>query len=364
MPPKAVSKKSRKPAKKSRKPMKKSRKPTKKSRKPVKKSRKPKKTSRKPKKTSRKPKKTSRKPKKTSRKPKKASRKPKKASRKPKKASRKPKKASRKPKKASRKPKKVSRKPKKVSRKPKKASRKPKKASRKPKKTSRKPKKASRKPKKTSRKPTIKVKSRKYRVAYKTEKMDGTYLPLFFYINHHDRLTHQENNNLMNYYFYGRNALPKEFVLTKAIGVDTRNTEANELRKIYNNQIAEQGIRQSWGDEPDENLNNIRKELIKMAQDSENNAVNFIQIIEPINPYGTNWRDYLPDWVRKKYLSNNTDDPRLLAEQAHVTGIKALAYKKAPEDLLHTYGHKPLRPTTSDHKPPPPTKTGGYHFYQ
>ena len=204
-------------------------------------------------------------------------------------------------------------------------------------------------------------------------RIDGTYLPHFFYINHHDRLTYQENNNLMNYYFYGRNALPKEFVLTKAIGVDTRNTEANELRKIYNNQIAEQGIRQSWGDEPDENLNNIRKELIKMAQDSENNAVNFIQIIEPINPYGTNWRDYLPDWVRKKYLSNNTDDPRLLAEQAHVTGIKALAYEdpQINDLLLHTYGHKPLRPTTSDDKPPPPpptsddkppppTMTGGY----
>jgi len=176
-------------------------------------------------------------------------------------------------------------------------------------------------------------------------------LSRFPYINHHDRLTQQENNNLMNHFSPGRNALPEHFVFTLAIGVDTKDPTANALRERYNELIVEQGIRQPWGgsDFADDELKGIRQMLVDMAQDLENNAVHFIRIIEPINPYGTNWRAYLPARVQGM-LSNNTDDPRFLEEQAHVANTMANAFAKSLEE----HGHKPATAAARNLSPSPP----------
>jgi hypothetical protein len=182
------------------------------------------------------------------------------------------------------------------------------------------------------------------------------HLGTFFYINHHDRLTQQQNDTLMDH--FKKNRMPEEaFTLTNAIKVDTNDETANKLMQKYNKLIEEQGIRK-WGSDYAENdLYEAREKLINMAQDSKNKAVNFTKIIEPIQPYGKNWKDYLPPRVKEKL--EEREDPRLLEEQANVAGIMGKAFAKP----LERYGHKP--PTVDDDKPPPPptptdTPAGGY----
>ena len=157
--------------------------------------------------------------------------------------------------------------------------------------------------------------------------MDGSYLPTYFYINHHDSLTQQENDILMDH--YKENKKPeKVFTLTKAIKVDTNDETANKLRQQYNELIKKKYIREGLGDfDGDNNLDETRKKLIEMANARGNNAVNFTMIIEHIHSYATTWRSHLPQNVLRK-LPLEREDPRLLKEQAHVAGIKAQALAK------------------------------------
>jgi hypothetical protein len=186
------------------------------------------------------------------------------------------------------------------------------------------------------------------------------YLEPYPYINHHDSLTQQENDNLMNH--YRNNQLPETrdgepvFVITTAIGVDTKDEKANQLRLEYNRLREEEEYGLST--EEVERLNIIREELVEMAQDSGNNAVFFTTIIEPVQPYGTDWRKFLQPRV-KGMLSNNTSDPsskvraRLREEQSHVKGIMTRADEKTLEFLLHKYGHKPSKEAVRGPPPPP-----------
>jgi hypothetical protein len=175
--------------------------------------------------------------------------------------------------------------------------------------------------------------------------ISSKHLLRFPYINHHDSLTQEDNDIIMDH--YKENSMPSQFQQEVAIKVDITNERANALRKRYNELIEEQGIRQPWGgyDLADDELIEIRQTLVGMAQDSGNNAVNFTKIIAPSQPWGKDWRDYLPRSVREK-LSNNAFDPRLLEEKAHVSHTMAVASAKQLD--------------TSDHKPPSPPTTGGY----
>ena len=166
-------------------------------------------------------------------------------------------------------------------------------------------------------------------------------LPKFFYINHHDRIKQQDNDIIMKFHREG-NKLHTVFAIINAIKVDTNDEKANKLMQEYNKLIDEQGIRKWGSDYAEDDLYKVRDTLIEMAKDSKNKAVNVTKIIEPNQPYGKNWKDYLPPSVKDQL--DESEDPRLREEQANIAHIKAQASKP----YLSRDGHKP--PTTGGYK--------------
>tara|TARA_A100001015_G_scaffold282922_1_gene347709 strand:+ start:557 stop:1027 length:471 start_codon:yes stop_codon:yes gene_type:complete len=115
--------------------------------------------------------------------------------------------------------------------------------------------------------------------------MGNAVLKFFFYVNHPDNMTEEDNKIIVDYYKSG-NKLPDPLEIMKGIKIDVTNEENKELVQHYNDYIKTNMVRSSQfdKDDADDDFVKLREQIIEKGEEID-------MVDTSIVPFGNDWRD-------------------------------------------------------------------------
>jgi len=145
--------------------------------------------------------------------------------------------------------------------------------------------------------------------------MGNAPLRFFFYVNHADNMTEEDNELMLKY------ELPAPLEIMKGIKIDVTNEENKELVKGYNKYIEENFVRMGVfdKDDADDSFVTLREQIIEKGEE--------IDMVDTSKvPFGKDWRDLWPESTKKQFSKRDGKEQQIVKQTKDIIMQKKLKF--------------------------------------
>ena len=145
--------------------------------------------------------------------------------------------------------------------------------------------------------------------------MGNAPLKFFFYVNHPDNMTEEDNELMLKY------ELPAPLEIMKGIKIDVTNEENKELVERYNKYIEENNARKGVfdKDDADDDFVTLREQIIEKGEE--------IDMVDTSKvPFGEDWRDLWPESLKEQFSIRDGKEQQSVKEKFNEITQKKLKF--------------------------------------
>ena len=133
--------------------------------------------------------------------------------------------------------------------------------------------------------------------------MGNAPLDFFYYVNHPDNMTEQDNELMLKY------DLPAPLERMKGIKIDVTNEENKELVERYNKYIEDHNVRRSQFDkeDADDAFVTLREQIIEKGEEIDMVDTRKVQ-------FGKDWRELWPESIREQFSKSDGKEKAIVRQ--------------------------------------------------